>query len=86
MQWLLKNLYRPGQCSKSFPGCVTAESCPTQSCTSPGAGDELHIFNVVPSPQAKLLGAGVGLADAGEFMLAPSDPADDKKQVGYPLC
>lgn len=45
------------------------------------AGDEIHVFHVVPSPQSKLLGAGIGLADAGEFMVTPPDPSDDKKQV-----
>ena len=45
------------------------------------AGDEIHIFHVVPTPQSKLLGAGIGLADAGEFMVAPPDPSDDKRQV-----
>lgn len=44
-------------------------------------GDELHFFHVVPNPQAKLLGGGMGLADAGEFMVAPPDPKDDRKQV-----
>ena len=45
-------------------------------------GDELHFFHIVPNPQAKLLGGGMGLADAGEFMVAPPDPKDDRKQVG----
>lgn len=41
----------------------------------------MHVFHVVPSPKSGLLGAGIGLADAGEFMVAPPDPSDDKKQV-----
>ena len=44
-------------------------------------GDAVHFFHVVPNPQAQLLTGGVGLADAGEFMVAPPDPKDDKKQV-----
>lgn len=44
-------------------------------------GDAVHFFHVVPHPQAQLLTGGVGLADAGEFMVAPPDPKDDKKQV-----
>lgn len=54
-------------------------------------GDEVHFFHVVPNPQSKLLGGGVGLADVGEFMIAPPDPKDDQKQVPAtnfhaPLC
>lgn len=44
-------------------------------------GDEVHFFHVVPKPHSKLLGGGVGLADVGEFMVAPPDPKDDHKQV-----
>lgn len=44
-------------------------------------GDEIHFFHVVPNPQAKLLGGGLGLADAGEFMVQAPDPKDDRKQV-----
>ncbi|KAL3149611.1 hypothetical protein ABBQ32_002380 [Trebouxia sp. C0010 RCD-2024] len=45
------------------------------------SGDELHFFHVVPNPQAKLLGGGMGLADVGEFMVAPPDPKDDRQQI-----
>ncbi|KAA6418458.1 MAG: hypothetical protein FRX49_11618 [Trebouxia sp. A1-2] len=43
--------------------------------------DEVHLFHVVPNPQAKLLGGGLGLADAGEFMVQAPDPKDDRKQA-----
>ncbi|KAL0055232.1 hypothetical protein WJX82_009103 [Trebouxia sp. C0006] len=36
-------------------------------------GDEIHFFHVVPNPQAKLLGGGLGLADAGEFMVSTAE-------------
>ena len=45
------------------------------------SGDEIHFFHVVPNPQAKLLGGGLGLADAGEFMVQAPDPKDDRKQA-----
>lgn len=35
----------------------------------------------MPNPQAKLLGGGLGLADAGEFMVQAPDPKDDRKQA-----
>ncbi len=35
----------------------------------------------MPNPQAKLLGGGLGLADAGEFMVQAPNPKDDRKQA-----
>lgn len=60
---------------------MPAISAPTLANHPYSSGDELHFFHVVPNPQAKLLGGGMGLADVGEFMVAPPDPKDDRQQV-----
>ena len=79
LDWVMANLLRDGM------NCVcrhcTRCECEVGTQSAVAVGDAVHFFHVVPNPQAQLLTGGVGLADAGEFMVAPPDPKDDKKQV-----
>lgn len=82
LDWVISNLYRSGRyCKDKQTFCNIFVRVVPVSVFVRLAGDELHFFHVVPNPQAKLLGGGMGLADAGEFMVAPPDPKDDRKQV-----
>lgn len=84
LDWVISNLYRSGIRVALTHRRFLAQSAAVQIIQYflRVAGDELHFFHVVPNPQPKLLGGGMGLADVGEFMVTPPDPKDDRQQVG----